>query len=366
MKVDLGFFTMPVHPKEKNYTLSINEDYEAILLADRLGYTEAFVGEHVADIMEPIPSSLTFLASLAKTTNSIRLGTGTVNLSNNHPAHIATQAAMLDHLLEGRLLLGIGPGSLESDAEVFGNLGQNRTEMFVEAIEHILAIWTGNPPFELKGKYWNISTVRTHMPDIGQGEFVRPFQVPHPPIFATAIMPNAPGLRAAAARGWLPISGDFLQPQYLAGHWSSYGSGLTSVSEGNGRQNWRVARTIFVGEDAQSVERYTRGSTSPYRHRYEQMINRLRGSGRFAFFKQDQDMPNEEVTADYLLDTLMIAGTVEDVAKQILDLHTQTGGFGTLLYTGHDWADSALGKRSMVLMAEKVLPLVNQELARRH
>ena len=142
----LSFFTMPLHPPGRSYVETLREDREAILFADELGFAEAFIGEHVTDIAETVTSSLMFCASLAYATRRIKLGSGTVNLPNNHPAHIAAQVAMVDTMLEGRFLFGISPGGLRSDAEMFGNLGPERTAMFVEAIEHILAIWAGDAP----------------------------------------------------------------------------------------------------------------------------------------------------------------------------------------------------------------------------
>ena len=117
----LGFFTMPMHPPGRNYTQTLKEDREAVLLADRLGYCEAFIGEHITDVCETIPSCLTFIASVAHETRQIKLGSGTVNLPNNHPAQVAAHVAMVDHLLEGRFLFGIGPGGLRSDMEACGN-----------------------------------------------------------------------------------------------------------------------------------------------------------------------------------------------------------------------------------------------------
>ena len=131
---------MPLHPPGRNVTETLKEDREAILLADRLGFSEAYVGEHVTDAAETVTSSLIFLASLAAQTKQIKLGTGTINLPNAHPAAIAAQVAMLDHLLEGRFIMGISPGGLMSDAEIFGNFGRDRNAMFVESINMILKI----------------------------------------------------------------------------------------------------------------------------------------------------------------------------------------------------------------------------------
>ena len=87
--------------------------------------------------------------------------------------------------------------------------------MFAEAIDHILALWTGEPPYNLTGKYWNISTVKTVWPEIGLGGIVKPFQKPHPPILGTATDPNSKGLIALGRRGWWPISSHFLHANHL-------------------------------------------------------------------------------------------------------------------------------------------------------
>src|SRR5258707_12191450 len=99
----LGYFTMPLHPMERNYRETLREDRAAILLAEELGFVEAYVGEHVTDICETITSCLVFIASLADATKTIRLGSATVNLPNNHPAPVASQVAMVDTMRNGRV-----------------------------------------------------------------------------------------------------------------------------------------------------------------------------------------------------------------------------------------------------------------------
>lgn len=105
----IGFFTMPIHPLDKDYKKTLSEDQQAFLLADKLGYSEAYCGEHVTDVAENITSSTLFIVSLVAETKQIRLGTGTVNMPNSHPAAIAGQIAMLDHMLDGRFNFGISP-----------------------------------------------------------------------------------------------------------------------------------------------------------------------------------------------------------------------------------------------------------------
>src|ERR1700749_1458726 len=174
----LGFFTMPIHPLGKDWRKSLREDREAFILADKLGFVEAYVGEHATDKAENITSCAVFIASLIHATKKIKLGTGTINMPNNHPAATASHIAMLDHMLDGRFIFGISPGGLLSDAEAFGNLDADRNAMFLEAINHVLKIWEGEPPYNIKGNYWNITIERQHMPEIGQGYIARPLQRP--------------------------------------------------------------------------------------------------------------------------------------------------------------------------------------------
>jgi alkanesulfonate monooxygenase SsuD/methylene tetrahydromethanopterin reductase-like flavin-dependent oxidoreductase (luciferase family) len=360
--MQLGYFTMPLHPLGRDYAGTLREDREAILLAERLGYREAFVGEHVTDACETITSCLMFIASLAHLTDRIRLGSATVNLPNRHPAAVAAEVAMLDTLLEGRFLFGISQGGLLSDAEMFGNLDRDRVAMFVEAIDHIIALWTGEPPYVREGRFWQIGVPRTLIAEIGQGVMVKPFQRPHPPIVVTVTAPFSKGLVAAAARGWDPISANFLQPNWVASHWPMYREGCESVGRRADPANWRVAKSIFVADDEATARRYAKGPGGPYAHYFANLRRKISTSGRGELFKHDRAMPDSAVTLDYVLESLVICGTPDSVAEQLLAFRERIGPFGTLLYCGHDWADPALGRRSMELMAAEVMPRVNRAL----
>jgi len=178
-------FMMPLHPPGRNITETLQEDREAVILADQLGFSEAYVGEHVTDAAETVTSSMIFLASLISETKNIMLGTGTINVPNSHPAAIAAQAAMMDHMLKGRFIMGISPGGLMSDAEVFGNFGKDRNAMFVEGINMVLKIWQSDPPYNLEGEFFNVTVGKTMIPEIGQGFIMKPYQRPHPLIVGT-------------------------------------------------------------------------------------------------------------------------------------------------------------------------------------
>jgi len=362
--MQLGFFTMPIHPLGKDWRQSLAEDREAFVLADELGFTEAYVGEHTTDAAENITSCMMFLCTLVDATRRIRLGTGTVNMPNTHPAAVAANVAMLDHLLGGRFNFGISPGGLLSDAEVFGNLDANRSEMFLEAINQVLAIWAGAPPYDIEGKYWKISTRRTLMADIGQGILAKPLQKPHPPIVVTAVAPFSKGVAEAAARGWDPISANFLMPQWVKSHWGKYVEGCQKGGRAGEARNWRVAKSIFVADSDRRAEEYVTAADSPYRLYYNNLLAKLKRGGRAEAFKTSREEPDEAVTLERVLDRLVIRGSPGKVAEELLAFREEVGDFGTLLYAGKDWLDRDLGRRSMVLLAEKVMPAVNASIAR--
>lgn len=358
----LGYFTMPIHPPERNYTQTLKEDRAAVLLADQLGFVEAFIGEHTTDVCESIPSCLSFIASVAHDTKQIVLAPGTLNLPNSHPAQLAANVAMIDHMLEGRFLLGIGPGGLRSDWEAFGNLDADRNAMFVECIDHMLAIWAGEPPYDLQGRFWNISTRRTLLAEAGQGVFLKPYQKPHPPIVITVVVPNSRGLVAASARGWMPISANFIHPHWVATHWPTYREGCEQGGLPIKAENWRVARSIFVADDDATARRYALDPKGAYGFYFWNLMAKRRARGMLDTFKHDLAMPDAECTLEYVLDHLVIHGGPERVAEQIIELRQQVGPFGTLLYVGHDWVDTAAARRSMELMATEVMPRVNRAL----
>lgn len=356
--MQLGFFTMPIHPLGKDWRQCLREDQEAFVLADELGFAEGYVGEHVTDLAENITSCAMFIATLADKVKRMRLGTGTVNLPNSHPAHVAAQVAMLDHLLDGRLNFGISPGGLLSDAEIFGNLDNDRNAMFLEGIDMVLALWQQDPPYDLKGKYWTISTERTLMRQIGQGIIAKPLQQPHPPIVVTAVAPFSKGVSAAAARGWDPISANFLMPKWVATHRQSYLDGCREGGRPGDLRNWRVAKSIFVADDLETARDYARGPRSPYVHYFNSLVTKLKKNGRSNLFKEDPAMPDEAVTLEHVLDRLVIWGTPDKVAEELLAFREEVGPFGTLLYAGHDWVDADLARRSMRLLAEEVRPRI--------
>lgn len=344
----LGFFIQPVHPPVRAYADTLREDRDAVVLADRLGYREAFIGEHLVDAAETITSSLAFIAHLADACPSITFGTGVLPLANYHPAMAAAHVAMVDHLVQGRLVLGIGAG-VPGDAEAIGDLGTDRNRKTQEAIEHMLRIWSDEPPYRLAGEFYRTTTERSLNRDIGVGIAVRPLQQPHPPIAITSIRPGGAGPRAAGNRGWTGISATYVGAYVVRAHIERYLEGRRAAGLSANAAGWRVARSIFVSDDEATAHRYAHQPDGANGFYFHVMRTKLAKAGAL------------DVTHDP--QRLIIAGTPQSVAEQILAFRSEVGAFGTLLYTGHDWVDPALARRSMELMAHEVMPRINKALA---
>ena len=211
-------------PFDRNYTECLQEDREAIILADKLGYSEAYVGEHLTDA--PSLFDDVFQASLISDTDRSSLAPEQRTYRIHTPV---CAAAMMDHLLKGRSF--ISPGALESDAEALGIRGIDRNEMFAEAIGHILDIWQSEPPYNLEGKHWGISTEKTLMPEIGLGPIAAYQNWPHPPIICTVVAPFSKGVIEMGKKGFLPILANLLD-KWVKTHWTNYVRGCEQ-----GRQN---------------------------------------------------------------------------------------------------------------------------------
>jgi alkanesulfonate monooxygenase SsuD/methylene tetrahydromethanopterin reductase-like flavin-dependent oxidoreductase (luciferase family) len=361
----LGYFTMPMHPMHRNWAETLKEDRASIILADKLGFHDAFVGEHLADKLENITSSMIFLSSLISETKTIKLATGTSNLSQMHPVLIASHAAMMDHLTEGRFILGISAGALPTDAEALQTLDRDRQKMFQDAIDVILEIWRRDPPYDidLPDNHYKVSTRRTGDLSLGVGYLAKPYQNPHPEIVGTVVAPYSKGAIAMGRRDFHPLSANFLLTKWVKPHWGNYVEGKQQVGLVADPADWRIARTVFVADDEATARRYgSEDPKSPYRAYYEQIVKKMMRAKRQVIFKDHPDQPDSEIALDRVLDQLVIKGTVNSVVDQILALREEVGEFGELVYAGMDWVDPALTKRSIELMANEVMPRVRDAI----
>ena len=284
-----------------------------------------------------------------------------MNLANLRPAVTAAEIAMVDTMLAGRFILGIGPGGLRSDAEMMETLDADLNAIFLEAIHTMIALWTRQPPYRLLGKRWNLTTERTAQLDIGMGALLRPFQKPYPPIVVTAILPHSNGITAAAERGWAPAFGE-LRPS-LGGE-----DALAEVRRGCARAGregaWRglARREKHLRRRRRCDGAMLRGT---FGHYFRNLLRKGQGSRGTTLFKHDPSVADEAVTDDYLAAQMLICGTPNEVADRLRAFRDH-GPFGRLLYCGHDWGgDAKAMRRSMELMAQKVLPAIVRRCAAR-
>ena len=363
----LGMFMMPVNDHRRETHTVLQEDVEIAVECDRLGFDEFWIGEHYTTLSEPVSCPFMFLANLIARTEKIKLCTGVINLPQRHPAQIAAHAALLDHLSGGRLVMGVSPGGLVSDFEIFGVTDlQVRREMAGECIDIVLKLWAARPPYNITGKYWNIRLAEHSYPELGVGEIIKPYQQPHPPLVASAMSPNSGSVHTAAIRGWGVISANFVPTSTIKNHWDGFSASCAQVGRIPEPADWRVARTIFVAPDDGEAKAYVRDPDGPFAHYFGYLVELIKRAEFHAIMKEPPDMPDADLTAEYACDKFIIAGSPGSVATQILALREEIGPFGTLLMTAVDLqgpAHKAKLRRSMDLMANAVMPKLRAALA---
>ena len=365
--MELGMFMQPVHPPHRNLTEVYQEDREAILLADKLGFSECWIGEHFTATVEPITVPLTFCATLIAETRQIRFGTGVFGLPITHPVQVAAHAAMFDHLCQGRFLMGVGPGSLSSDVEVFATGDPaTRGAKVGEALDIILKLWSEDPPYEVAGEYWQFSLKDLSREAWGVGRLVKPYQQPHPPIALSLITPNSYSAGVCGERGFIPVSGNFIQPRYVATHWHKYLEGCARVGRRPNSSVWRVARSVFVTDEASIAEDYVANPDGVFAFYYGYLMDSFRRRGALFLLKPDESVADEALDCVTVSQSMVSSGTPQQVLDQLIALRDEVGDFGTLVSVAHDWDQPALWKRSMQLLAEQVMPRLSQHCASQH
>src|SRR3954469_3128227 len=186
-----GIFLAPFHPVGQNPTLALHDDLAWIEHLDRLGYDEAWIGEHHSAGYEIIASPEGFIATVAQGTGHIKLGTGVSSLPYHHPLMLADRMVLLDHLTKGRVMLGCGPGALPSDAFMMGIPVAEQRDRMEEALEAILLLLRDEEPVTIKTDWFTLDNARLN---------VRPYTQPHFEI-AVASQVSPTGARAAGRFG---------------------------------------------------------------------------------------------------------------------------------------------------------------------
>jgi alkanesulfonate monooxygenase SsuD/methylene tetrahydromethanopterin reductase-like flavin-dependent oxidoreductase (luciferase family) len=336
--VNIGTFAMPLHPASRPLVDVLKENAEKIILADQLGFAEAWIGEHFSAATEPICSPLMFLASLLPRTKQIKFATGVICLPNRHPAVVAGEVALFDHLSEGRFIFGIGPGGLASDMELFSNLdGDVRNGRMAESISTILKIWSQDPPYDLPGKHWQVKITDNVIPELGVGYMGKPYTKPHPPIALSSMSPDSGSVAYAAKQGWRPVSANFAPESTVLGHWKKY------VESDSQAEDWLLD---------------PKGSNFYY---FDYLWEVLKRANYTIVAKPDLNMKDEDVTVESIVKATVIYGSPKTVAEKIVSLRERSGPFGTLLLAALDGSGENLERERLTMrrLAQDVVPLVN-------
>lgn len=353
-----GMFIMPFHPPSKPLAQSFDEDLELIIRAEELGFSEFWIGEHHTMKYEPIIMPEMFIARALGGTTSIRLGPAPACLNQHHPAHVASRLSFLDHLSKGRLNLCFGAGSVTADQELYGAEPKNGSAMVEESLDMILKLWATDPPYELPGKFWNISLKKSVDSETGIGYIQKPFQLPHPPISMPGMSRGSPTMKFAGARGYAPFAHCLVAGNVVADLWQNYADGAHAAGREPNRADYKVARSIFLADTTAEAVKLARQNSLGKNYEY---IGRLfdKGLGR-KLYKRDLQMSDADCNLDYLLGEQIIAGDVDHVLERLLSLMEEAGRFGTLVLMSYDWDDKASWLRSMELFAKELMPRLNK------
>jgi limonene 1,2-monooxygenase len=336
-----GIFLAPFHPVGQNPTLALERDLQLIEHLDQLGFNEAWFGEHHSAGYEIIASPEVFIAAVAQRTRHIRLGTGVSSLPYHHPFILADRLVLLDHLTRGRLMIGVGPGALPSDAFMMGIDPAKQRDMMEEGLEALLLLLEGKAPVTMETEWFKLVGARLQM---------RPYQHPYPEV-AVAAQVSPAGPRAAGKYGCSLLSigatsaaGGF---DILGSHWEVMDERAAEFGTTVDRSNWRLVGPMHIADTREQA-------IADVAFGLEQWVDYFQ---RVAALPIAPDTTNFDSLVDALIASgFAVIGTVEDAIAQIERLRVQSGGFGTFLLMGHEWADTAATRHSYELFARYVAP----------
>ncbi len=361
--MELGLFLQPVHRNEKPWGTALQEDRKTVLLAEQLEFSEVWIGEHYSTKAEQIPAPLMFLATLIQETSTIRFGTGVINLPYHDPVIVAAEVAQFDQLSRGRMMFGIGPGGLMSDAELFGNQEMpDRYRMALESLDLILKLWREDAPLRWDGEHYGRSLERRVWLSHGVGQFARPLQQPHPPIAMAMVGPGGLTAETIAQRDMIPISANFVPIENVAAQWRDYALAREKAGQAADRHVWRVCRNILVTETDEAGAQLLSDPDGVIAHYFRY----IRGVRQIEEFQSLQQKPlpllNEFLEVPAALEDCAIVGSADTVLARLIVLVDELGPFGTLVMVGHDWDESGLSQRSMHRLAKDILPQLKQHV----
>jgi len=332
-----GIFLAPFHPTEEDPTLAIRRDLELVEWLDRLGYEEAWIGEHHSAGYEIIASPELFIAAAAERTRRIKLGTGVVSLPYHNPLMTANRIIQLDHMTMGRVMFGAGPGLLTSDAMMLGIDPMQQRDRMAEALDVILRLFRGESVTETTAWY-TLKDARLHL---------LPYTRPYPEVaVASTITPS--GGRAAGKYDLGMLCVAATQPDgfdTLAVNWQV----ANEVAAEHGRKmdpaRLRLVGPLHIAETREKAMNNARFGFYKWLD-YFQRIN----PARFASLPQGDPL---EILVGV---GAIVVGTPDDAIAQIDRLHAKQGRFGAFLHLAHNWANWEATKKSYDLYARHVVP----------
>jgi limonene 1,2-monooxygenase len=334
--LNFGVFMGPYHPIGTNPTIAMQHDLELVELLDDLGYDEVWVGEHHSGGLSTIGSPELFIAAAAERTQRIRLGTGVASLPYHHPFMVADRIVQLSHQTRGRVMLGVGPGQLLKDASTLGIDPVTQRPRMEEALDVILRLFRGE----------TVTTVTDwFVCDEGVLQ-MRPYSEIEVAVVGV-VSPNGPKLAGRHGTAMISVAAtDPVGVEKLAEHWAI----IESESEIHGhkpdRANWRLLGPMHLADTAeQALEDVAHGMAHIEEHRAH------------ATRTPDIDYDDLDGYVTVVNDSgAAVVGTAEMAIAQIERLIDKSGGFGTYLLMGHDWADWPATQRSFEIFAQKVMP----------
>jgi alkanesulfonate monooxygenase SsuD/methylene tetrahydromethanopterin reductase-like flavin-dependent oxidoreductase (luciferase family) len=354
----IGYFTMPLHPPGSDLARTLDDDLEQLVVLDRLGYEEAWIGEHFTAEWENIPCPDLFIARALGATRGIKLGTGVSCLPNHSPLMLAQRIAQLDQMARGRFLWGVGSGGFPGDFEMAGidpKSGDHRT-LTRESLDLILELWRDPKPGLYESRWWRFRVPEPDE-DIALRLHLRPYQRPHPPIAVAGVSESSETLVLAGERGYIPMSINFVPGRILKTHWAGVETGARRAGRPADRAAWRIARDVLVAPTTAEARRLA--LTGPLARDWDgYFLPLLRKTKRLGLPKVDPAMPDAEVTVEYLAEHMWLVGDPDTVAEKLAKLRDEVGGFGMLLVIGHEWEPREAWVRSMTLLRDQVLPRV--------
>jgi limonene 1,2-monooxygenase len=348
-RMRFGIFLAPFHKPGVNPTLALEQDLDLIQWLDRCGYDEAWCGEHHSAGSEISASPEILIAVASQRTRSIKLGTGVVSVSYHNPLWVAERIVQLDHLTRGRVMLGLGPGSLPTDGIMIG-LSQSQTRSLLEdGLGVIMQLLTTEQPVTFKNDRWDLRDARLHL---------RPYSNP---LFDIAVpgvaSPTGAKLAGMHGIGLLSIGATTAAGfDALALHWDVMEAQAAHYKTRVNRDKWRLVGLVHCAETLDQAYRDVEFGI-------EQWFDYLQNVA--AFPQMSVPGSNIREMISFVNDSGFGAiGTPDMVNAQIERLWKQSnGGFGAYLMMAHNWANFDATRKSYDLVARNVFPRWQGQIA---